>query len=93
MESLILVDVGPPLDEELGQRFWSAMESRRSPEDEGGGGRIRASAEFKSGEPAALERFMKNLYGPFFRDPGTPEHPIGDSPPSPPPTCWNTRSG
>ena len=73
MESLILVDVGPPLDEELGQRFWSAMESRRTAEDEEAGGRIRGSAEFQSGEPAALERFIKNLYGPFFRDPRTPE--------------------
>ncbi|HEX7173546.1 MAG TPA: alpha/beta hydrolase [Candidatus Limnocylindria bacterium] len=73
MESLILVDVGPPLDEELGRRFWSAMESRRSTEDEEAGSRIRASAEFQSGEPAALERFMKNLYGPFFRDSRTPE--------------------
>jgi len=72
MESLILVDVGPPLDEELGRRFWSAMESRRSPEDEEAGSRIRASAEFQSAEPAALERFIKNLYGPFFRDPQTP---------------------
>lgn len=72
MESLILVDVGPPLDEELGRRFWSAMESRRSPEDGEAGRRIRASAEFQSAEPAALERFIKNLYGPFFRDPQTP---------------------
>lgn len=73
MESLVLVDVGPPLDEELGQRFWSAMESRRTPEDEEAGRRIRESSEFQSGEPAALERFMKNLYGPFFRDPRTPD--------------------
>lgn len=72
MESLILVDVGPPLEEELMGRFWSAMESRRSPEDEDEGSRIRASAEFESGEPAAVERFIKNLYGPFFRDPQTP---------------------
>jgi proline iminopeptidase len=72
MESLILVDVGPPLDEELMRRFWAAMESRRSPEDEEERHRIRASAEFQSGEPAALERFIKNLYGPFFRDPQTP---------------------
>jgi proline iminopeptidase len=72
MESLILVDVGPPLDEELGTRFWSAMESRRTPEDEEAGSRIRASAEFQSGEPRALELFIKNLYGPFFRDPATP---------------------
>lgn len=73
MESLILVDVGPPLDQELGQRFWTTMESRRSPEDEEAGSRIRAPAEFQTGEPAALERFMKNLYGPFFRDARTPD--------------------
>jgi proline iminopeptidase len=73
IESLILVDVGPPLDEELGQRFWSAMESRRTPDDEEAGRRIGESPEFQSGEPAALERFMKNLYGPFFRDPRTPD--------------------
>jgi proline iminopeptidase len=72
MESLILVDVGPPLDEVLGRRFWSAMESRRTPDDEEAGSRIRASAEFQSGEPRALELFIKNLYGPFFRDPATP---------------------
>jgi proline iminopeptidase len=73
MESLILVDVGPPLDEEFMLRFWSAMQSRRSPEDEDEGSRIRASAEFQSGEPEAVERLMKNLYGPFFRDSRTPE--------------------
>jgi proline iminopeptidase len=72
VESLILVDVGPPLGEELGKRFWSAMESRRTPEDEEAGGRIRASSEFQSGEPQALELFIKNLYGPFFGDPATP---------------------
>ncbi len=71
MESLVLVDVGPPLDEELGRRFWNAMESRRTPEDEEAGSRIRASAEFQSGEPRALELFIKNLYGPFFRDAAT----------------------
>jgi pimeloyl-ACP methyl ester carboxylesterase len=32
MESLILVDIGPPLDEEFMRRFWSAMQSRRSPD-------------------------------------------------------------
>lgn len=72
MESLILVDVGPPLDEELGRRFWSAMETRRAPEEEEAGSRIRASAEFRSGEPLAVELFIKNLYGPFFSDPATP---------------------
>jgi proline iminopeptidase len=73
VESLILVDVGPPIDKELIRRFWTAMESRRTPEDEEAGGRIRASAEFQAGEPAAVERFMKNLYRPFFRDSRTPE--------------------
>jgi proline iminopeptidase len=73
VESLILVDVGPPLDEELGRRFWSAMESRRSAAAEEAGRRIRASSEFQAGEPEALERFVKNLYGPFFRDPRTPD--------------------
>lgn len=72
MESLILVDVGPPLDEELGQRFWTEMQSRRTAADEEAGSQIRASAEFQVGEPAAIERFMKNMYGPFFRDPMTP---------------------
>lgn len=72
MDSLVLVDVGPPLDEELGRQFLRAMESRRSTEDEEEGSRIRASAEFRSGDPAAVERFMKNLYGPFFLDPRTP---------------------
>ncbi len=72
MESLILVDLGPPLDEQLMRRFWAAMESRRSTADEEAGSRIRASTAFQSGEPVALERFIKNLYGPFFRDPQTP---------------------
>jgi proline iminopeptidase len=72
MESLILVDVGPPLDEELGRRFGNAMESRRSSADREAGSRIQASIEFQSGEPAAVERFVKNVYGPFFTDPATP---------------------
>lgn len=71
MESLILVDVGPPLDGELMRRFWSAMKSGRSVQDEEEGARIGASAEFQSGEPAAVERFIKNMYRPFFRDPET----------------------
>ena len=73
MESLILVDVGPPLDEELLQRFWHAMQSQRSTEDEEAASRIRESAEFQAGEPSAVERFIKNLYRPFFRDPRTPD--------------------
>ena len=80
MASLILVDVGPPLGEELKRRFWRAMKSRRSTEDEEEGSRIRASAEFQSGEPEAVERFIKNLYGPFFRDPETPALDWGFTP-------------
>ena len=73
VETMILVDVGPPLDEELMRRFWGTMESRRSPADAEEGSRIRASAEFLSGDPAAVERFMKNLYSPFFRESRTPK--------------------
>jgi proline iminopeptidase len=68
MESLILVDVGPPLDDELMKRFWRAMKTRRSAEDVEAGRRIQASAAFQAREPTAVERFIKNLYGPFFQD-------------------------
>jgi pimeloyl-ACP methyl ester carboxylesterase len=44
------------------------MKERRSAEDVEAGRRIQASAEFQAREPAAVERFIKNLYGPFFHD-------------------------
>lgn len=68
VESLILVDVGPPLSEELGSRLWSAMQARRTADDDEDLRRIEVSAEFRARKPQAVERYILNIYAPFFRD-------------------------
>lgn len=68
VESLILVDVGPPLTEELARGLWRAMQAQRTADDEAGLQRIGASAAFQAREPKAVETYILNIYAPFFRD-------------------------
>ena len=68
VQSLVLVDTGPPLTEELGSQLWSAMQSARTSEDDEDQQRIEGSEAFKNGEPKSVERYILNIYAPFFRD-------------------------
>ncbi|MGH2488715.1 MAG: alpha/beta fold hydrolase, partial [Candidatus Limnocylindria bacterium] len=68
VESLILVDVGPPLTEELARRLGSAMRAQRTADDDADLQRIGTSAAFEAREPKAMEDYILNIYAPFFRD-------------------------
>lgn len=68
VEALIVVDAGPPLAEELGAQLWAAMRAKRTAGDDAELQRIGASAEFAAREPKAVERYILNIYTPFFGD-------------------------
>lgn len=68
VESLVLVDVGPPLTEELASRLWRAMQAQRTADDDADLQRIGTSAAFQAREPRAVEDYILNIYAPFFRD-------------------------
>lgn len=71
VRSLVLVDPGPPLTEELAMQLSAAMQARRSADDEADLERIGASAAFRAGQPQAVENLILNIYAPFFRDRST----------------------
>lgn len=71
VQSLILVDTGPPLAEEEGAELWRAMQARRTPDDDAELKDIGASDAFAAREPMAVERYILNIYTPFFRERGT----------------------
>jgi len=68
VEALLLVDVGPPFAEDQAAELGSAMTSRRTPEDDARLAEIQGSDAFGRREPKAVEDFILNIYGPFFRD-------------------------
>ena len=68
VDSLVLVDVGPPLAEDLASELGSAMTSKRTPEDDARLEDIQRSDAFGRREPEAVEDFILNVYAPFFRD-------------------------
>ena len=68
VESLILVDAGPPLTEELATRLGGAMVAQRTSDDDADLGRIQSSADFQAQQPRTVEAFILNIYAPFFRD-------------------------
>ena len=68
VQSLVLVDVGPPLTKELAVGLWRAMQAQRTPDDEADMQRIQTSAAFEAREPKAMEELILNIYSPFFRD-------------------------
>ena len=70
VRSLVLVDVGPPFVEDLGEQLGAAMGSRRTHEDDAELVAIQASAAFREREPGAVDRWVRNVYAPFFRDRG-----------------------
>lgn len=71
MQSLVLFATAPPLDEDVANQMWRAMAARRTPEDDADQAAIQQSDEFKRREPTAVERYILNVYTPFFRDRAT----------------------
>jgi proline iminopeptidase len=68
VDSLVLVDVGPPFVEEQASELESAMASSRTPQDDARLAEIQASDAFGRRDPKAVEDFILNIYAPFFRD-------------------------
>ena len=68
VDSLVLVDVGPPFAEDQAAELGSAMTSSRTPEDDARLEEIQRSDAFGRREPKAVEDFILNIYAPFFRD-------------------------
>lgn len=68
VDSLVLVDVGPPFAEDQAAELGSAMTSSRTPEDDASLAEIQGSEAFRQREPKAVEDFIMNVYAPFFRD-------------------------
>jgi proline iminopeptidase len=68
VDSLVLVDVGPPFAEDQGAELGSAMTSSRTLEDDARLAEIQRSDAFARREPKAVEDFILNIYSPFFRD-------------------------
>ena len=71
VESVVLLNPGPPLAPELMGRFGAEMSRRRTPDDEVARKTIEESHAFRSGEPGALERHQLNTFLPFFKDRAT----------------------
>lgn len=65
---VVLLNPGPPLAPELMERFGRSMSSRRTPDDDAAREAIEASAEFRAGQPQALERHQLNTFIPFFKE-------------------------
>jgi proline-specific peptidase len=65
---LVLCNTAPPFIPALQSAFMSNMEKRRRAEDEAEKKRIEESDPFRRRDPAALERYIKLRYAPFFRD-------------------------
>jgi proline iminopeptidase len=68
VDSLVLVDVGPPFAEDQASELGTAMTSSRTPEDDARLEEIQRSDAFGRREPKAVEDFILNTYAPFFRD-------------------------
>jgi proline iminopeptidase len=68
VEALVVTNPGPPFDPEGMEALESEMMSRRPHEDNEALEEIRTSEAFQSGEPAAVEAFIRNIYQPFFLD-------------------------
>jgi proline iminopeptidase len=71
VESLIVVDAGPPLTEELATRLSEAMEADRSDDERADLKRAVRSDAVRTRQPKAVEDFILMIYAPFFRDRNT----------------------
>jgi proline iminopeptidase len=68
VDSLVLVDVGPPFAEDQAEELGSAMTASRTPSDDARLAEIQRSDAFGRREPKAVEEVILNIYAPFFRD-------------------------
>ena len=68
VDSLVLVDVGPPFAKDQASELGRAMTSSRTPEEDTRLAAIQGSEAFGQREPKAVEDFILNIYAPFFRD-------------------------
>ena len=68
VDSLVLVDVGPPFAEDQAAELGSTMTSSRAPQDDARLMEIQGSEAFRQREPKAVADFILNVYTPFFRD-------------------------
>ena len=70
---VVLLNPGPPLAPELMERFGKTMSSRRTRDDDDARRVIEESADFRTGQPHALERHQLNTFIPFFKERATVE--------------------
>lgn len=68
---VVLLNAGPPLAPELMERFGRTMSSRRTRDDDDARQAIEESADFRAGQPHALERHQLNTFIPFFKERAT----------------------
>jgi proline-specific peptidase len=71
VESLIVVDAGPPLTEELATQLSEAMEADRTEKERADLKRAVRSDAVRARQPKAIEDFILAIYAPFFRDRNT----------------------
>jgi proline iminopeptidase len=71
VESLIVVDAGPPQTEELATRLGEAMEADRTDGERAELKRAIRSDAVRARQPKAVEDFILMIYAPFFRDRNT----------------------
>lgn len=68
VRALVLLNPAPPFAPELREQFGKEMASRRTPDDADEMQRVESSPEFQAGDVAAVERYYRLLYIPFFND-------------------------
>ena len=68
VRALVLLNPAPPFAPELREQFMKEMASRRTSEDADEIQRIEASSEYEAGDVAAVERYYRVFYVPFFNE-------------------------
>jgi pimeloyl-ACP methyl ester carboxylesterase len=68
IRALVLLNPAPPFTPEHREEFGKTMKSRRTPDDADEMQRVESSPEFEAGDVAAVERYYRLLYIPFFND-------------------------
>jgi len=71
--ALVLLNPAPPFVPELAEQLGSNMAARRTKDIDDEREAIASSDAFREGDPKAVERFILNVYQPFFKDPRTAE--------------------
>lgn len=68
VRALVLLNPAPPFAPEHREEFGKEMKSRRTPDDAEEMQQVESSPEFEAGDVAAVERYYRLLYIPFFND-------------------------